>query len=214
MIQKAKEIFRPYYKYIEDFLIKKYFILSISSARKRGQSLKVVIGSSGKFQKGWIRSEKKFLNLLEEDDWNRYFRKNEINNLLAEHVWEHLTVEEGKKAASVCYKFLKINGRLRIAVPDGFHSSSNYIDQVKPGGFGVSADDHKLLYNYLILKSLLEEVGFKTYLLEYFDAQKNFNYNEWDLKDGMIRRSLCYDHRNKDGNPRYTSLIIDAIKES
>ncbi len=179
-----------------------------------GIPLKIVIGSSGKYQKDWIRSEKEFLDLLKEDDWNKYFQKGEISNLLAEHVWEHLSLEEGKKAASICYKYLKRGGKLRIAVPDGYHNSSNYIEQVKPGGFGISADDHKILYNHENLRSLLEKEGFKINLLEYFDGKKNFHSQKWDIHEGMIRRSLKYDHRNKDGKPRYTSIIIDAIKEN
>lgn len=209
-----KKIIRPYYRSINGYLIQKLFSIKVTLYRRKGFPLKIVIGSSGKFQKDWMRSEKEFLNLLKEDDWNKYFNKGQISNLLAEHVWEHLSLEEGKRAASICYKYLKRGGKLRIAVPDGYHNSSSYIEQVKPGGFGVSADDHKILYNYKNLRSLLEEVGFKVDLLEYFDEEKIFHFQKWKIHDGMIRRSLKFDHRNKDGKPRYTSIIIDAIKEN
>ena len=117
-------------------------------AENKGKPLKIVVGSSGIFEEGWIPSEAHFLNLLVENDWLKYFKKDGIDYLLAEHVWEHLTEEQGRKAASVCFQFIKKGGRLRVAVPDGFHADQDYIECVKPGGYGAGADDHKLLYNY------------------------------------------------------------------
>ena len=56
-----------------------------------------------------------------------------------------------------CYEFLRPGGRLRIAVPDGFHPEPGYIEYVRPGGTGIGADDHKVLYNYQSLRKLLEK---------------------------------------------------------
>lgn len=212
MFTYSKKKVRPYYNYLKNFLLKKKFELKVSVSRKNSKPLRIVVGSSGKFQENWIRTEKDFLNLLNDENWSKYFKEGEVNNILAEHVWEHLSLDEGRKAAAMCHKYLKKGGKLRIAVPDGYHKSSEYLDQVKPGGFGISADDHKILYNYEVLSSLLKEQGFETYFLEYFDKENKFHVQKWNIDDGMIRRSLKYDHRNKDGKPRYTSLIIDAIK--
>ncbi|MDB5256677.1 MAG: hypothetical protein JWM14_1372 [Chitinophagaceae bacterium] len=174
--------------------------------------LKVVVGSSDIFEPGWIPSEWHFLNLLKEQEWLTYFKEDSISNILAEHVWEHLTPADGQVAVRTCYRFLKKGGRLRIAVPDGFHPDPVYIDNVKPGGKGAGADDHKILYNYKIMTAILEQTGYKVELVEYFDESGVFHHNAWDAKDGYIHRSMKNDRRNADGKPNYTSLIVDAIK--
>jgi predicted SAM-dependent methyltransferase len=111
-----------------------------------------------------------------------------------------------------CFTFLKSGGFLRIAVPDGFHPDKEYIECVKPGGFGAGADDHKILYNYKIMQASLEKAGFKVNFLEYWDENGKFQYKDWDPKTGMIHRSKRFDERNASGELKYTSLIVDAIK--
>lgn len=180
-------------------------------AKNQGE-IKVVVGSSEICPEGWLPTEEHFLNLLVEDEWRLYFKENTIANILAEHVWEHLSLEDGSTAAGTCYKFLSKGGKLRIAVPDGYHPDKEYIDYVKPGGAGAGAFDHKVLYNYESLSKLLTDIGYRTELLEYFDEDGSFHTREWSDKDGHIHRSLMYDKRNKDGKPHYTSIIIDAIK--
>lgn len=174
--------------------------------------LKVVVGSSEVFEPGWIPSEWHFLNLLKEEQWLNYFKENSLSNVLAEHVWEHLTPEDGKVGVRTCYRFLKKGGRLRIAVPDGFHPNPSYIEHVKPGGIGPGADDHKILYTYKSMSAILEQAGYKVELVEYFDENGTFHQNSWNKEDGFIHRSLKNDRRNTDGKPNYTSLIVDGIK--
>ena len=111
-----------------------------------------------------------------------------------------------------CLDYLKPGGKLRIAVPDGFHPSKNYIDKVRPGGIGAGAKDHKILFNYKILKNELENAGFKVDLLEYWDDSGNFNFLNWSIEDGYIERSKNNDPRNNKQKLNYTSLIVDAIK--
>ena len=150
--------------------------------------------------------------MLHENDWRYFFDKNKIDAILAEHVWEHLNEKDGLLAAQNCFKFLRPGGYLRIAVPDGLNPNPEYINYVKPGGTGDGADDHKVLYNYQILSSMLEKAGFKVNLLEYFDEYGRFHAENWKPEDGMIRRSKRFDKRNTDGVLNYTSLIIDAVK--
>jgi predicted SAM-dependent methyltransferase len=171
-----------------------------------------VVGASGVYEEGWIPTDVHTLNLLKPGRWLLFFKPGTIHAILAEHVWEHLSPEEGQTGAATCYMFLRSNGYLRIAVPDGFHPSKDYIDYVKPGGSGAGADDHKVLYNYRNLSTMLERCGFSVRLLEYFDETGKFHFNEWDRKDGMIHRSSRYDERNSNGELNYTSLIIDAVK--
>lgn len=174
--------------------------------------VRVVVGSCYTYFAGWIHTDINTLDILKLENWEKYFQKDTIDNILAEHVWEHLTPEMGKLAFENCYRFLKPGGFLRIAIPDGYHASPEYIEWVKPGGTGNGADDHKVLYNYQSLSKVLEEVGFKVRLLEYFDENRKFHRNDWDPKDGMIKRSAQYDERNQNGKLVYTSLIADAIK--
>lgn len=176
------------------------------------EEYKIVVGSSGIFQDGWIPSEIDVLNLLKEDTWANFFEPASVSHILAEHVWEHLNKDEGVVAAKTCYRFLKKQGRLRIAVPDGYHSDPNYIEYVKVGGTGQGADDHKILYNYQTLSYMLKRVGFQVDILEFFDESGQFHHKEWGIHDGFIHRSLKHDKRNSNGLPNYTSLIIDAIK--
>src|SRR5687768_4115575 len=89
-------------------------------------SPRLVIGASGRYDPGWIPTEKDFLNLLHPNDWNQFFPPNSVAALLAEHVWEHLTPDEARTAADTCFTYLRPGGYLRIAVPDGLHPDPAY----------------------------------------------------------------------------------------
>lgn len=175
--------------------------------------LKLVIGASGLFDAGWVGSDIEYLNLLNPSDWSRFFEKASIDAMLAEHVWEHLTPQEGQQGAKCCFEYLRQGGYLRVAVPDGFHPDQAYIDKVKPGGTGAGAFDHKVLYNHRSFSELFEAVGFRAVPLEYFDAQGEFHFVEWHPDDGKIRRSKRFDARNQNGQLNYTSLILDVYKD-
>lgn len=174
--------------------------------------IKIVVGASNIYEKGWAATEVDFLNLLNEKDWQYFFQENSIQAILAEHVWEHLHPADGLLAARMCFKYLKSGGYLRVAVPDGYHPDKEYIEYVRPGGTGAGADDHKILYTESSFAKLFQEAGFQVRLLEWFDSNGKFHYQEWDTNDGMIWRSRRFDERNKDGQLKYTSLIIDAVK--
>jgi len=176
--------------------------------------IRMVVGAGGFFQNGWIPTDIDTLNIARKRDWGKLFRENSIHAILAEHVWEHLTLEDGALTVQNCFMYLKTGGYLRIAVPDGFHPDPGYIDYVKIGGSGPGADDHKVLYTYKSLGALLTQAGFKVNPLEFFDENGNFHASDWNPSTGKINRSIRFDKRNEDGLPHYTSLIVDAIKES
>lgn len=186
----------------------------ISRLKRAAQQsiVKIVIGSGNIYEKGWVPTDIHYLNVLRENDWNFFFKENAIDAILAEHVWEHLSLGDGELAAKNCYKYLKKNGYLRIAVPDGLHPMPAYIDHVKIGGTGAGADDHKVLYTYKSLSGILQKAGFTVKLLEYFNEQGQFCESAWNAKEGLIRRSKNHDPRNADGKLNYTSLMIDAVK--
>ena len=176
------------------------------------RTVRLVIGSGGVSQKGWIPSDVDQLDILLDTDWRFYFRKNSIEAILAEHVWEHLTPEQALDAAVLCYRYLRPQGHLRIAVPDGLHPDPAYISAVKPGGIGAGADDHKVMYTWRSLQAMLQKAGFATRLLEYFDEHGDFHATDWNPADGFIHRSRRFDERNRGGELRFTSIVIDAIK--
>jgi predicted SAM-dependent methyltransferase len=171
------------------------------------------VGSGGvNRDRNWFATDIETLNILHEKDWRSLLRFLKLDNIMAEHVWEHLTDEQTAQANRNCFKFLKPGGVLRLAVPDGFNPDKAYIEHVRPGGNGPGADDHKILYNYKVMKSRLEKAGFDVHLLEYWDENGQFHFTDWTDEAGRIKRSRRYDSRNKDGKLGYTSLIVDAIK--
>jgi predicted SAM-dependent methyltransferase len=175
-------------------------------------TIRLVVGAGGTAFEGWIPTDIDSLNLLNQRDWNRYFEPNSVTAILAEHVWEHLTAEDGRVAARHCHRYLRPGGHLRIAVPDGLHPDPAYIRAVKPGGTGTGALDHQVLFTHESLGLLLSDVGFTVRLLEYFDRQGCFHEEPWESSGGMVRRSRRFDTRNAGGQLVYTSLIVDAIK--
>ena len=117
-------------------------------------------------------------------------------------------------AAKNCYRHLKTGGHIRVAVPDGYHPSPEYIEYVKPGGTGVGSDDHKILYTYKTLAHVSKSAGFRIKLLEYWDEYGQFHFYPWDISDGYIERSQEHDERNKINALSYTSIIMDGIKDA
>jgi predicted SAM-dependent methyltransferase len=174
--------------------------------------LKVVIGSSGVFEAGWIPTDYQYLNLLNRAHWDKAFQGRRLDGLLAEHVLEHLTAEDGVLALKLVSGYLKSGARIRLAVPDGYSPDRAYIDAVKPGGSGAGSDDHKVLYNVDSLERVMTDAGFRVERLEYYDAAGHFHKAPWNPADGMVHRSLEHDERNVGGKIGYTSLILDGFK--
>lgn len=183
--------------------------IKLSVLRKH---LRIVLGAGMSRQTGWLSTDKKHLNMLVIEDWQRYFKENSIDAMFAEHVWEHLTEEDAITAAKNCYAYLKQDGYLRVAVPDGLHPSREYLDAVKPMGSGPGAYDHKVLYTYISLSAVFKLAGFDVELLEYFDESGKFHHKDWNYEAGFVSRSMGFDVRNRDGSLNYTSIILDAWK--
>tara|TARA_A100001015_G_C15037614_1_gene737361 strand:+ start:3707 stop:4360 length:654 start_codon:yes stop_codon:yes gene_type:complete len=215
-------------KYVK-FLLKKIFLykklkqayhklLYIAEIRKfkkycdKQKKLKIIIGASETKYEGWISTNEILLNLINEKTFNKILKKDSVDNFLAEHVFEHLTENEGKIAIENCYQYLKPGGIIRIAVPDGFFPDPKYINSTKPGGSGPGAYDHKVLYNYLTIKEIFDQDKFVLNFVEYFNQDGKFNEKKLSDENGFILRSRYNDERNNKAIIKYTSLIVDAIK--
>lgn len=178
--------------------------------------MKVVIGA-GQYNNnpGWIHTDENELNLLYLTQWERTFEKNSISAILAEHVWEHLSYEEGVKAAEICYTFLKPGGYVRCAVPDGFFRDKAYQQTIQIGGPGPKdhpAVSHKIVHNFQTITKMFEYARFNVRLLEYCDENGSFHMNKWSGDDGVIFRSKKFDPRNQGNQIVFPSLIVDAVK--
>lgn len=90
------------------------------SENECSKPLKIIIGASSQAYPDWIQTQEEELNLLDRADWEESFKSRKIRTILAEHVWEHLSYEEGVEAAKICYDFLEPEGYIRCAVPDAF----------------------------------------------------------------------------------------------
>ena len=173
----------------------------------------VELGAAGVGEPGWVLTNIDVLDITSERDWRRLFAPGSIDALLAEHVWEHLDLEDGRRAARNCFAFLRPGGYLRAAVPDGLHPAPEYREMVKPGGTGLGADDHRVLFDYRSFAAIFTDCGFRVELLEHFDETRRFVFRPWSPDAGMVHRSSRYDERNAGGALNYTSVILDAIKE-
>lgn len=177
--------------------------------------MKIIIGAGYTYFDGWKSTQINELNVINKDDFEKVLQGEKAEAYLAEHVWEHLTLEEGIIAAKNCYEYLLPGGYIRVAVPDANFRNEWYQNIVKVGGNGDPnhpAYTHKIVYDYKTLCSVFEKAGFVVDLLEYCDENGNFHYKYWNENDGKIGRSLRFDTRNKKGKLGMVSIIIDAKK--
>ncbi|HKG07043.1 MAG TPA: hypothetical protein VKB19_11320 [Pedobacter sp.] len=203
-------------KVIRELVYKPKNILDLirlkSNIKNSTGPLNIIIGAHTTNYENWLPSNIESLNLLQISSFENLFGDKKATRFLAEHVFEHISYEDALLALKNCYQYLEKGGTVRIAVPDGFHPNPDYINMVKPGGFGEGSFDHKLLYDYKKLSRVFQEAGFRPRLLEYYDENGAFHFNEWDSKDGHIIRSSRYDKRFKEAIG-YSSLIVDGIKD-
>lgn len=176
---------------------------------------RVILGADATTQEGWISTQESDLNLLNPEDFERMFAPDSVDAFLAEHVWEHMTLAEGRIAARTCFRYLKPGGYIRVAVPDANFRNDTYQQMVQIGGPGPAdhpAASHKIVYDYHTLVTIFEEVGFEVTLLEYCDCDGSFHYRYWNSDDGHIGRSFRFDTRNSAECLGMVSIIIDAFK--
>lgn len=176
--------------------------------------IKVVLGSAGIPQEGWIITDKDDLNITKKHHWSRLFKENSIDNLLAEHVFEHLELEEVKDALEYACKYLKKGGVIRIAVPDGYHPSEYYRRMTKPEGEGSGAFDHKIFFTIDLLRQIIDQNKFKLVPIEYFDKEGIFHKNPYTVDDGpVLRTAENYPLKNSEERKKFYDSIPKHLKE-
>jgi len=205
-------LFKYLKRIIINYAVVKWKSFIFAQKVKHAKKIFIIVGAGGTRYEGWLSTDKNFFNITNRNIFLKLLKNKKISKVLAEHVFEHLSQEDLKNALDNIYEFMEIGGRLRVAVPDGFHKDEKYIYAVKPCGTGIGADDHKHLFTYQSLANILKEVGFDINLIEYWDKNRKFHSTYQNDENGYIERSYINDTRNSDGNPNYTSLIIDAIK--
>jgi predicted SAM-dependent methyltransferase len=74
------------------------------------------------YQQGWYSTNQQWLDITKRSDWDKVFQgKRLITNVVAEHVFEHLTYDECRQALANMSAHMVDRARIRIAVPDGYH---------------------------------------------------------------------------------------------
>ncbi len=176
---------------------------------------RVIVGASSQDYPGWVQTQEDELDITRREDWTTKYHPGSLTHILAEHVWEHLTLIEAELAARNCFAMLAPGGRVRCAVPDGNFPDPDYQRTVQIGGPGPAdhpAASHKVVYTLDTVSEVFAAAGFTITPLEWCDDNGVFHATEWDELDGFIYRSARFDHRNNDGVIRFASLIIDAVK--
>jgi len=198
----------------------------------------VAIGVASEKQTGWLQFSQAELDATNADDWARHFQYNSIDNIIAEHVWEHLSWSQAHAASRLCFQYLKPGGCLRLAVPDIFHVSSYIRDVISATGSKANEHNHLVDYNYKLMNRLLTEEKFKVQLQDWWDETGVFHthytghdnngyvmrsYKNWPKHQSIYREDKIYKKiintipdDQKDvfikKKIEHTSLIVDAIK--
>lgn len=186
---------------------------AVRRAMQSASPVNIVIGAGQTRLEDWISTDVPAFDVRRSDHWRKLFPPASIDRMLAEHVFEHLTSDELARFLETAGQYLAPGGRVRIAVPDGYHPSADYINSVRPGGIGVGAGDHKMLYTCDLIGELMRKQDYQFELLEYFDAAGQFHQSGWSAHDGFVSRSADHDARNADGQLNYTSLIVDCWRQ-
>ena len=177
--------------------------------------MKIVLGAGTTQFDGWISTQQDQLDLLKPETFEAFFQDEQAEAMLAEHLFEHLTLAEAMIAAQTLKQYLKPGGWIRAAVPDRNFRNEEYQKLVQVGGPGPQdhpAATHKIVYDYKQFCAVFVQAGFEVSLLEYCDERGDIHYRYANDADGHIGRSYRYDSRNDHHRLGMVSIILDAYK--
>ncbi len=178
----------------------------------------LIIGAALTKQKGWFSTNEEWLDIAREKHWNRLFNsKKRVKKILAEHVFEHLTLQEMQTALKLIYENMILGGSLRVAVPDGNNPNFEYRKNCGINGIGADAADHKQFITYELFSEEALKVGFEVKLIEGYQKNKQLISEEIDFELGYVmrsRRNINYLLSKEGWNfpDANTSLIVDCFK--
>jgi predicted SAM-dependent methyltransferase len=69
----------------------------------KSEPLRIILGAGEQHWTGWISTQKEILDLLNPSKWDLLFHHRLADTFLCVHVWEHLTEEQGRAAARLCF---------------------------------------------------------------------------------------------------------------
>tara|TARA_B100000886_G_scaffold339872_1_gene306776 strand:+ start:506 stop:1213 length:708 start_codon:yes stop_codon:yes gene_type:complete len=205
-----KKTFKFFYYNFRFLKLKAYLFFS-------SDCVNLILGAALTNQKGWFSTNENWFDITKDGHWKRLFNsKKRVNRVLAEHVLEHLTIDEMRNTLKLIFENMVNGGSLRIAVPDGNNPNPEYRKHCGIDGIGADASDHKQFLTYEFLSREIEKIGFQYDLKEgYLEnkelVKKNFNDN---LGKVIRSRSNSVNHFKKgwDFYDSNTSLIIDCFK--
>ena len=183
------------------------------------KDVNLILGAALTKQKGWFSTNEEWLNIAKKRDWEKLFSENRrVKRVVAEHVFEHLTIEEMRNAFKYIFKYMVNGGSMRIAVPDGNNPNDEYIKYCGINGIGADASDHKQFISFEVLREEAEKVGFKVLLLEGYKSSNQLISKKFSNEYGEIMRSRN-NQKSKNNNKQgwnfkdsHTSLIVDCFK--
>ena len=180
----VKKIFKFFYYWFRFFKIKTYLFFS-------EDTINIILGAALTKQEGWFSTNEEWLNIVRKSHWERLFniKKPRVKKVLAEHVFEHLTLDEMRNALSLIYKNMVNGGSLRIAVPDGNNPNEEYRDHCGIKGIGADASDHKQFITFELLSYEVEKIGFKCQLKEGYLKNKKLISTPLNRNLGEVIRS-------------------------
>ena len=181
---------------------------------KYSKEIKIIIGAGNTKYKGWISTDINELDITKHKDFDFLFKNKKIDNILMEHVVEHLEYEAFISFLYTVKKYLKKGGVIRIAVPDSNHPSLYVKKLTVINGIEPGANDHKYFYSIKDFEDIAEKTGFTLKKLEYFDFNGFFHISQYDFKNGYISRcSKNYKGRFTDDKDEYQKMIETVPNE-
>ena len=103
IVSTIKRLLQRWFKALVRQTIKslkyRYRRLAISRPVSRGEKIRIIIGAAETFQDGWYSTNERWLDVTDPADWQRIFNgKRLITHVVAEHVFEHLTHDDCRRA--------------------------------------------------------------------------------------------------------------------
>lgn len=167
------------------------------------------------FGKDWIHIDGgNYEHLYSNDITKLPFEDNSVDLIYASHVLEYFDRIEVVSVLMEWMRVLKVNGTLRIAVPDFESMSRLYCDGMYPieaflgplyGRMKMGEDFiyHKTVYDFKSLETLLKKCG--------FDNVERYDWKQTEHKD-YDDHSQCYlPHMDKE-NGVLLSLNLECVK--